>query len=83
MTSPLPPRLPELAGMTEAGFNRVVAMIQPWDFRTRHHCTKPWGWDFPVGCVKCQGICAPRSSASSSSRQRMANRSVSRSPRWR
>lgn len=32
MTRPKPPRLPELAGMTEAGFNRVVAMIQWQDF---------------------------------------------------
>jgi hypothetical protein len=31
MTRPQP-RLPELAGMTEAGFNRVVAMIQLRDF---------------------------------------------------
>ena len=32
MTRPFPPRLPELAGMTEAGLNRVVAMIQWQDF---------------------------------------------------
>lgn len=33
MIRPSPPRLPELAGMTDAGFNRVVAMIQDTDFR--------------------------------------------------
>ena len=32
MTRPSPPRLPELGGMTEAGFNRVVAMIRWQDF---------------------------------------------------
>lgn len=44
MTRPKPPRLPELAGMTEAGFNRVVAMIQPWDFnRVRWFPGLRWG----------------------------------------
>jgi len=42
--------------MTEAGFNRVVAMIMPWDFWAQHQCTRPWGWNFPNGCVRCQGI---------------------------
>lgn len=55
MTRPSHPRLPELAGMTEAGFNRVVAMIQPLDFYTPHACTRPWGWSFPLGCAKCRG----------------------------
>lgn len=33
---PKPPRLPSLGGMTEAGFNRVVAMITYHDFVPRH-----------------------------------------------
>lgn len=36
MTRPSPPRLPELAGMTEAGFNRVVAMITYKEFMPRY-----------------------------------------------
>lgn len=36
MTRPKPPRLPELAGMTEAGFNRVVEMITHRDFVLRY-----------------------------------------------
>ena len=55
MTRPKPPRLTELGGMTEAGFNRVVAMIQPWDFWVPHRCDRPWGWNFPCGkCATCQ-----------------------------
>ncbi len=47
------PRLPGLAGMTEAGFNRVVNTIGAMDFVRDHRCTAPWGWRFPLGCRSC------------------------------
>ena len=48
------PRLPELGGMTDAGFNRVVAMIHPWDFHDRLRCDTPWGHNSPVYCDECR-----------------------------
>jgi hypothetical protein len=54
MTRPKPPRLPELGGMTEAGFNRVVAMIQPWDFHHRRRCNTPWGYSGFTYCDECR-----------------------------
>lgn len=53
MTRPQP-RLPELGGMTEAGFNRVVAMIQPWDFHHRLRCDAPWGYSVFTYCDECR-----------------------------
>ncbi len=52
MTSPLPPRLPELAGMTEAGFNRVVAMIQDFDFHLGP-CVPVWERSWFTSCPRC------------------------------
>lgn len=46
MTRPSPPRLPELAGMTEAGFNRVVDMIRWQDFAPRDRWGRVCGADF-------------------------------------
>jgi hypothetical protein len=48
------PRLPELAGMTEAGFNRVVAMIDVSCFMRRHFCDPPWG---ALSRVYCSNVC--------------------------
>lgn len=45
MTRPQP-RLPELAGMTEAGFNRVVDMIRWQDFAPRDRWGRVCGADF-------------------------------------
>lgn len=58
MTRPKPPRLPELGGMTEAGFNRVVEMIDEYCFTRRHFCTASWtsvkGLRFcAAGCKGC------------------------------
>jgi hypothetical protein len=52
MTRPQP-RIPELGGMTEAGFNRVVSMIQPSMFHHRRRCDMPWGHNSPVYCDEC------------------------------
>ena len=49
MTRPQP-RLPELAGMTEAGFNRVVAMITHKDFMSRDRFGGRCGADFHRAC---------------------------------
>lgn len=46
MTRPKPPRLPELAGMTEAGFNRVKGMIRWEDFAPRDSHGRICGADF-------------------------------------
>lgn len=48
------PRLPELGGMTEAGFNRVVAMIQPWHFEKPCSITRsPFGHYHICVCKAC------------------------------
>ena len=52
------PRLPELGGMTEAGFNRVVETIDEYCFTRRHFCTASWtsvkGLRFcAAGCRGC------------------------------
>jgi hypothetical protein len=46
------PRLPELAGMTEAGFNRVVAMMTWEDFAPRDRFGDVCGADFPMSWVR-------------------------------
>lgn len=50
-------RLPELAGMTEAGFNRVVAMIQDTDFH-RGSCVPVWERGWFTSCPRCSDATA-------------------------